>query len=178
MSTENPGAYNEARNRIREKQEEERAIVEKKKEDFEVGKERVYRKKKLDVFELKHHIETGRSLESLKNDVRSALDQWQISVDAYRKAIHTLDAEQEKMDHEKKQRAIPEFIFDPSIFPFQKTYLAQYFEEQPLWKNPLIDIGGFLYWVAQGSLFLFYIAWKIVFDLLLLPIDIYHSLKK
>ncbi len=75
MSNENPGAYNEARNRIREKQEQERVIVEKKKEDFEVGKEKVYRKKKLDVFELKHHIETGRSLESLKNDVRSALDQ-------------------------------------------------------------------------------------------------------
>lgn len=53
-------------------------------------------------------------------------------MDTYKKAIHTLDAEQEKMDHGKKEKSTPEFVFDRSIFPLQKTYLAQYFEEQPL----------------------------------------------
>jgi hypothetical protein len=45
MPNENPGAYNEARDRIREKNEKETIIIESKKEDFEKSKS-ILRKKK------------------------------------------------------------------------------------------------------------------------------------
>ncbi len=70
MSIENPGAYQEAKNRMREKQEQEYNVIEKKREDFEVGKEKIRKTKKLDVFELKRKIETGQSLHLLKSDIQ------------------------------------------------------------------------------------------------------------
>jgi hypothetical protein len=45
MPNENPGAYSEARDRIREKKEKETIIIESKKEDFEKSKS-ILRKKK------------------------------------------------------------------------------------------------------------------------------------
>jgi hypothetical protein len=45
MPNENPGAYSEARDRIREKNEKETIIIESKKEDFEKSKS-ILRKKK------------------------------------------------------------------------------------------------------------------------------------
>ena len=75
MPNENPGAYNEARDRIREKKEKEIILVETKKEDFEKSKSILRKKKTLDVGELKRHIETGRSLEGLKLDIKNALNE-------------------------------------------------------------------------------------------------------
>lgn len=45
MSHENPGAYDEARKRIREKKEMEVSVIEVKKEDFEKGKEKLRKRK-------------------------------------------------------------------------------------------------------------------------------------
>jgi hypothetical protein len=73
MSLENPGAYDEARKRIREKKENDENTLEKKKEGFETEKSMLRKKKHLDVFELKRRIETGQSLESLKTDILDAL---------------------------------------------------------------------------------------------------------
>jgi hypothetical protein len=42
---ENPGAYNEARNRIREQKEKEKVFVESVQEHFEKSKERLTKKK-------------------------------------------------------------------------------------------------------------------------------------
>jgi|GEM_PF-5528844 len=70
---ENPGAYNEARNHNREKKEQENLIVEKYKEDFIENREKLRKKKKLDISELKRRIETGQSLESLKSAIREAI---------------------------------------------------------------------------------------------------------
>ena len=75
MPNENPGVYNETRDRIREKKEKETILVETKKEDFEKSKSILRQKKTLDVGELKRHIETGRSLEGLKSDIKSALNE-------------------------------------------------------------------------------------------------------
>jgi hypothetical protein len=58
MSLENPGAYDEARKRIRENTERETVIKETTTEDFEKDKQRLRKKKTLDVFELKRRIET------------------------------------------------------------------------------------------------------------------------
>jgi uncharacterized protein (UPF0297 family) len=42
---ENPGAYNEARNRIREQKEREKLVVETLVEHFEKSKEKLHKKK-------------------------------------------------------------------------------------------------------------------------------------
>ena len=75
MPNENPGAYNEARDRIREKKEKETIIIESKKEDIEKSKSILRKKKSLDVRELQRHIETGSSLEGLKSEIRNALSE-------------------------------------------------------------------------------------------------------
>ena len=83
--------YNEARKRIREKVDRETIVIEEKKEDFEKTKEKIYSKKKLDVFELKRRIETGNSLGILKSDIRTALENGDISIDTYRNALKKIE---------------------------------------------------------------------------------------
>lgn len=170
---ENPGAYNEARNRIREKQEQERVVVEKKKEEFEMSKEKVYTKKKLDVFELKRRIETGHSLSLLKDDIKQALDQGDISIDTYHKA---LDAMQQEKWGEKND--IDAYAIDPNTLPLSQNALAQYLEKQKLGENILVDMAGFAYGFTQGSVFLLFLLGRMVLDFLLLPRDIYEFLKQ
>lgn len=170
---ENPGAYNEARNRIREKQEQEKVVVEKKKDEFEISKEKVYTKKKLDVFELKRRIETGRSLSLLKDDIKQALDQGDISIDTYQKALDAMQQEKiiEKID-------LDEYIIDPNTLPLSQNALAQYLEKQKLGENIFVDMAGFAYGFAQGSVFLLFLLGRMVLDFLLLPRDIYEFLKQ
>ncbi len=55
-----------------------------------MGKEKVYKKKKLDVFELKRRIETGNSLSLLKNDIKEAYEQGEISIETYTSAINAM----------------------------------------------------------------------------------------
>jgi hypothetical protein len=174
-SFENPGAYDEARKRIRENTERETIIVEEKKESFEKGKEKVRSRKKLDVFELKHRIETGHSLESLKNDIKKALDVGDISIATYKDALERIDIREK---WEKKIEINPDYILDPSDYPLADFALTKYFESQKLGDNPLVDVVGFVYWVAQGSVFLLWLAGRMVLDAILLPVDLYSLATK
>lgn len=91
MSHENPGAYREAQDRIRETKDREKQIIEERTEDFEKGMEKIRKKKKLDIFELKRRIETGYSLESLKAEMKEAYEAGDITVDTYKKTIDQID---------------------------------------------------------------------------------------
>jgi hypothetical protein len=51
--------------------------------------------------------------------------------------------------------------------------LAQYFDNQKLGDNPLVDIAGFAYGFVQGSAFLIFLFGRMVLDALLLPVDLY-----
>jgi hypothetical protein len=171
MLWENPGAYDEARKRIRENSEREHIVIEEKKEHFEKSREKVHSRKKLDVFELKRRIETGQSLELLKWDIREALDRGDISVDAYREALHRLD--DKKLEPISTKTILPEYTIDPRDFPLSDLPITKYFESQKLGDSPLLDIGGFVYGGVQGSVFLLYLCGRIILDTLLLPRDLY-----
>lgn len=69
---ENPGAYNEARNRLREEKEREKRQLESITERFEKEKQLTRTQKKFDIFELRQKIETGNSLNSLRRDIDRA----------------------------------------------------------------------------------------------------------
>ena len=168
--SENPGAYNEVRDRIREKKEREIAIIEIKTDEFEKTKEKLRKRKWLDVHGLRQKIETGHSLDSLKSDIMTALTEGTISRDTYDSVIASLDRESE----------LPEMgRIDPNRLPFSQNKLAKYLENQPLWENIWSDIVWFVYgFVVQGSTILVIIAWKILTDLLFLPRDIYTEIQK
>lgn len=170
---ENPWAYNEARNRIREKQEREQVVVETMKEDFEKTKEKLRKTRKLDVFQLKNKIVTGHSLDSLKSEVSQALKEGVISRETYDRMIASLEK-----DESQKETTVVGRI-DPQKLPFSQNALAKYFEEQRLGENIWADVVWFLYgFFVQGSAILVIIAWKILVDLLRLPVDIYNEVKK
>lgn len=170
MPNENPWAYSEARDRIREKKERETVVLEVKTEEFEKTKEKMRKRKWLDVHWLRQKIETGQSLDSLKSDIRAALSDGTISRDTYDSVIASLD----------HQSAVGDVgIIDPNRLPFSQNKLAKYLENQPLGDNIWSDMVWFLYGlIVQGSAILIIIAWKILTDLLFLPRDIYAEIQK
>ncbi|MBX9809253.1 hypothetical protein K2X92_02610 [Candidatus Gracilibacteria bacterium] len=169
--SENPGAYNEARDRIREKKEKETILVESQKEEFEKTKNILRKKKGLDVHELRRRIETGNSLDLLKSEIKNALTEGTISRDTYDRVIASIDNE--------TNNEIEIGMIDPDKLPFSQNKLAKYLENQPLGENIGTDIVGFLYgFVIQGSAILVIIAWKILTDFLFLPRDIYNNFLK
>lgn len=172
MSIENPGAYQEAKNRMREKQEQEYNVIEKKREDFELGKEKIRKTKKLDVFELKRKIETGQSLHLLKSDIQWALDRGEISVDTYHEVLSSIDSV-------KEVSSLPEELrIDPSKLPLAGLPLTQFFEHRKLGENIFVDMAGFFYgFVVQWGAIFIILFWKIFMDLLLLPRDIYKAIQ-
>lgn len=136
MPNENPGAYNEARNRIKEKQEKEKESFEiRRKEEFESKKEKLYSKKHLDVFSLRRSIETGKSLNSLKEDIKKALDNGDITLDTYRDVIDTIEQE----DNINIPTLSPSFVLDPRVFPFYESELSKFLDNQKLGKNIFFD---------------------------------------
>lgn len=162
---ENPGAYNEARNRIREKKEQEVIAIEQYKEDFIENKEKIRKKKKLDMSELRRRIETWQSLDSLKSAIQEAIREWWLE---WSLARETLDAIENYENIEKDKK-----------LPFANNKIAQFFEEAHLGDNIIIDIGWFLYgFTVQGSAVLVIIAWKIFIDTLFLPRDILNLIRK
>lgn len=171
--TENPWAYNEARNRIREKQDEEKNIIEEKIVNFEKSKERLRKWKTLDVFELKRRIETGNSLSSLKSDIENALKEWTISFEVYQKTLRTLEKTENNEWITEEQS---ELIL--SKLPFQNTAIVQFFENQKFGENTLIDLFGIMYgFFVQGSAIMVILIWNMILDLLKLPRDIYRELQ-
>ena len=168
---ENPWAYSEARDRIRDKMEKETIVLEKKKEDFEVGKIVLRKKKSLDISTLRRQMETGKSLDNLKSEVKNALKEGMISRDTYNEVIASIEKwEDANLDNI--------WMIDPLKLPFSQNALATFFEKQPLWENIWSDIAWFLYgFVVQGSAILVIIAWKIFTDFLFLPRDLYREFK-
>ena len=167
---ENPGAYNEARNRIREEKEKTQIFAESVVEHFEKSREKLTKKKWLDIYELKRKIETGHSLDSLKSDIREAFSEGAISAETYKQALSDIE---KKDDAEKK---LP--IIDPNTLPFSQNTLAKWLESQPLGANIGADMVGFFYgFVVQGSAILVIIAWNILMDLLKLPRDVYREIQ-
>lgn len=167
--SENPGAYSEARDRIREKKERETVVLEVRTEEFEKTKEKMRKRKWLDVHGLRQKIETGHSLDSLKSDIKAALREGAISRDTYDSVIASLDNQDTMIDA---------WMIDPDRLPFSQNPLAKYLENQPLGENIGIDMVGFFYGlIIQGSAILIIIAWKILTDLLFLPRDIYREVK-
>ncbi|MBC7498271.1 hypothetical protein H7170_01360 [Candidatus Gracilibacteria bacterium] len=168
MPNENPGAYSEARDRIREKKEREMIVREAKTEEFEKIKEKMRKKKGLDVHGLRQKIETGQSLDSLKSDIRAALSEGVISRDTYDSVIASLD----------RQPMEETGTIDLDQLPFSQNRFAKYLENQPLGENIGVDMAGFLYGlIVQGSAILIIIVWKILTDILFLPRDIYREIK-
>ena len=168
---ENPGAYNEERNRIREQKEKEKIVVETLAENFEKSKEKLKSKKWLDIYELKRKIETGHSLESLKADIREAFKEWDISIEVYNQALSDIN------EKNNTERRLPDI--DPNTLPFSQNELAKWLERQPLGQNIWADMVWFLYgFFVQGSAILVIIAWKILMDFLRLPADIYHEIQR
>jgi hypothetical protein len=129
MSFENPGSYDEARKRIRENKELESQVIEKKREDFEKGKERIRSRKKLDIFELHRRIETGHSLSILRSEIQEALKDGQISIDTYTNTLNLLHE-----SAEKKKKILPqaEYVLSQGSFPGASLPSTQYFENQKL----------------------------------------------
>lgn len=172
MPNENPWAYNEANNRIHETAEKEKVIIEQKKEDFEKNKERVRKKKTLDVFGLKRKIETTQSLEGLKDSIRQAFREGAISKDAFEKTMETLN-------QDVSNKNIPKYHLDPQKLPFSQNEFAKMLEEASLGENVFVDITGVFYgFFVQGSAIMVILAWKIFTDLLFLPKDVYQEFIK
>ncbi|MBP9779740.1 hypothetical protein KBD33_03925 [Candidatus Gracilibacteria bacterium] len=171
--TENPGAYNEARNRIREKQDEEKNIIEEKIVNFEKSKERLRKGKTLDVFELKRRIETGNSLSSLKSDIENALKEGTISFEVYQKTLRTLEKTENNEGIIDEQS---DLIL--SKLPLQNTAIVKFLENQKFGDNTLIDLFGMMYgFFVQGSAIMVILIWNMILDLLKLPRDIYRELQ-
>lgn len=167
---ENPWAYNEARNRIREEKEREKVVIEKQTETFEKSKETIKKGRKLDVFSLKNRIETGHSLSVLKSELRDAFQEGIISRDALDSMIDVL---------ENSEKSREDSSLNMSQFPFFQNQLAKLLERQRIGENIPLDIVGFLYgFFVQGSAILVILAWRILMDLLRLPVDVYYEIKK
>lgn len=170
---ENPWAYREAQNRIREQQEKEKKQQEKLFESFEKTRETIYVKKSFDIFDLKRRIETGRSLQILRRDIDRALKEGIISREAFDEIERAIDAG--KNQGEKIEKVLPD---DPEYAPpFSQKELAKFFEDKKMGENIWVDIGWFSYgFFVQWSAILVILAWKIFIDILFLPRDILDEL--
>lgn len=115
---ENPGVYNEARNRLREEKERERRALENIQEKFEKERYITHAEKKFDIFELKNRIETGRSLSVLQNDIQNALREGKISretFDSLQEKIVVISENKEKNNSEKTRE---DGLFAAEELPF------------------------------------------------------------
>ncbi len=173
---ENPWAYSEARNRIREQQDKEK-LKKEVLEDFVEKQEKLYIRNHFDVHELQRRIETGRSLTTLRSDIDAALKEGIISREAFDLMQDSIDS-QVKKDWWNNELKDKDFIWD---IPFSDNRVATFFEEYPIWKNILVDIAGFWYgFFVQGGAILTILIWRVLMDLLFLPRDSieYFSHKK
>ncbi|MDO4873724.1 MAG: hypothetical protein Q4A35_00810 [Candidatus Gracilibacteria bacterium] len=176
---ENPGAYNEARNRLREEKERERKVFENLVERFEKEKTHMRAEKKFDIFELKSRIETHRSLNTLRSDIDKALREGIIS----REMFDTLKNKIEFIEHFPEKNILTKqsekAFFDDEDLPFGKAKITKFFEKKKIGENILVDIGGFFYgFVVQGGAIFVILLWKILLDIIFLPRDILKELQK
>ena len=129
---ENPWAYNEARNRLREEKERERKVLENLVELFEKKKTHMRTEKKFDIFELKSRIETHRSLNTLRSDIDKALREGIIS----REMFDTLKNKIEFIEHLPEKNILTKqsekVFFDDEDLPFGKTNIAKFLEKKKI----------------------------------------------
>lgn len=178
---ENPGAYNEARNRLREEKEREKRQLESITERFEKEKQLTRTQKKFDIFELRQKIETGNSLNSLRRDIDLAFKEGLIS----REAVNILENRIEQVIKnpekiaEKKEKERTEWLIVAEDLPFGQSEITKFFENKKIWENFLVDFAGFSYgFFVQWSAILVILLYKIFLDVIFLPRDIYTELKK
>ncbi|MBS9783815.1 hypothetical protein KGV55_00520 [Candidatus Gracilibacteria bacterium] len=173
MSREKAGAYHEAEKRLQENIiDNEKKRLEKVQEHFFENKEKLHSKKKFDIFSLRHQLEIGRTLLSLKNELKEAFSEGEISQREYTDSLETLENEKTQKEEKENTPTMTDFPL-----PFSDSKLAQYFEEKTLGENIGADIVGFLYGFAiQGSTILIILLWRILTDTLLLPKDIIDTI--
>lgn len=181
MMNENPGVYNEARNRLKEQKELEKRQLDNITDKFEKEKEFTRTQKKFDIFELRHKIEVGNSLNSLRRDIDKALKEGLISREAFdtlEKRIDVVAKDPEKFPGKIRSKNISDEEFSKNL-PLGHLELTQFFENKKIWDNFLIDFAGFAYgFFIQWSAILIILLYKIFIDFLFLPRDIIHELKK
>lgn len=169
MSRENPWAYHEARNRLREQERRERDQMEGVVEHFEKQRALSRVNRRLDIFELRRKIETGHSLDSLRKEISEALRGEIISRD-------TFDVLQASLDATELHRHREATSWEGSDIPFGNTALAQIYEQSPLWNNFRTDIAGFSYgFFVQGGAIMIILLWRILYDFLMLPRDVLEA---
>lgn len=180
---ENPWAYNESRNRLREKQEKEKERLEKITEEFDREKKINHINRRFDIFELKQKIETTNSLSSLRKEIQSALKEGLILPETFNqieRKINFIEKNSETLKEKKEKHENGELSdFYDEDFPFDDTELAKKFATQKIWENLFIDIAGFSYgFFVQGSSIIIILIYKIIHDFLFLPRDIYKEIKQ
>lgn len=171
---ENPGAYQEAQNRLREQKEREERLKEHIFENFEKQKEILRTTSRFSMRELQRRIETMQSVETLSKDIENALKSGEISKDIFEKMRVKVE------NHEKIQekKDVNDF-FDEENLPFSDTDLAKFFENQRIGERPIVDLMGFFYgFFVQGGAIFVILLWKIFCDIIFLPRDIYFELYK
>lgn len=175
---ENPWAYYEARNRLREEKEQERRRLDAIIERFEKEKEYARSAKRFDIFELKYRIETSNSLLSLQKEIQNALKEWYISREMFDVMKERIEMTSEQGEFQKKAPP-PHDEGNTEDIPFSETEWAQFFEKKKLWESIFVDIAGFSYgFFVQWGAILVILLWKILLDIIFLPRDIYTTLKK
>lgn len=175
---ENPWAYREAQNRIREQQEKEKEKKEQLSEDFEKTRSKVSVEKQFDIFELKRRIETGRSLSVLRHDIDTALREWLISRKTFDKIEKALDV---RLDPEKDRQLVEKRESGESdyVAPFSDGELAKFFEDKRIGENVFVDMAGFSYgFFVQWGAIMVILAWRIFLDMLFLPRDILEEIRE
>ncbi len=130
---EQPGAYSEARNRIREKEQQEQKQLDTIVEYFEKQKETMRVGKKFDIFELRRKIETGKSLSGLKVDIEAALQSGNISRETFDQMQASLERRIQG-ETQKTKETLPAMIA-PEDLPFSSSDLARFLEKKRLGEN-------------------------------------------
>lgn len=171
---ENPGVYNEARNKLREKQESEKQKLESMKENFERQRQKFSIENRFDIFELKRKIEIWQSLENLKSQISEALKSGEISRESFDKISIKIENLIKNPEGEKI-----ESIINTDDLPFSDSEITQFFENKKIGENIFVDISWFFYgFIIQGSAIFIILLYKIFLDIIFLPRDIYEEIKK
>lgn len=176
---ENPGAYQETINRLREEKEKEQRLKEHLFENFEKKKEILKLSSRFDVFELKRRIETARSAQILSQEIEKALKEGVISRNSYDVITQKLERRENSVEKNESINANETSFFDENSLPFSQTDLAKFFESKKIGENWKHDIAGFAYgFFVQGGAIFIILLYKIIFDIVFFPRDIIQHFKK
>jgi hypothetical protein len=117
---ETPGAFQEAKNRIREIEEQQRRKSQEAMTDWFIAKEAHLTTERYGISQLKNRIRTTSSLSSLKEDLKMALQLGEISREAYDTYLRDIE------DAEDGE------VIATKDFPFGMQQFVQDMEKSPL----------------------------------------------